>query len=91
MVKLPFDQEIVSENKVLRTFYQDTSDEEFKWHRDAEDRYVKAIEETDWKLQFDNKLPQKISSEYVFIPKGVYHRVIKGTGDLKVEIIMKEV
>jgi hypothetical protein len=89
MVKLPFNQNRLSENKVIRTFYQDTPDEELKWHRDAEDRYVKSIGETDWKLQFDNKLPQKISYEYVFIPKGVYHRVIKGTGDLKVEVIME--
>ena len=37
-------------------------------------------------IQIDNELPKQISGE-VFIPMGVYHRVIKGTGDLKIKLI----
>ena len=38
----------------------------------------------------DNELPIKLTEgkEY-FIPKGVYHRLIKGDGDLKVKIYLK--
>lgn len=82
---LPFKQTKINEKQVIRTFSQDTVDEEFKWHRDAEDRLVEILEPTDWQFQFDNKFPQKLEGT-LNIPKGVYHRVIKGTGDLKVKI-----
>jgi hypothetical protein len=82
---LPFKQEKINDKEVIRIFSQDTDDEEFKWHRDAEDRIVEILETTDWKFQFDNKLPQKLEGT-ITIPKGVYHRVIKGTNDLKVKI-----
>lgn len=82
---LPFEQIQVNEKQVIRTFSQDTIDEEFKWHRDDEDRLVEILEPTDWKFQFDNQLPQKLEGNLTIL-KGVYHRVIKGTGDLKVKI-----
>lgn len=84
---LPFEQKRLSKKKVVRTFSEDVPNEELKWHRDAEDRIVKVIGETDWKIQFDNCLPQVLTGE-VRIPAGIYHRVIKGTGNLKVEIRM---
>jgi len=84
---LPFEQKRLSKKNVVRTFSEDVPNEELKWHRDAEDRVVKVIGETDWKIQFDNYLPQVLEGE-VRIPAGVYHRVIKGTGNLKVEIRM---
>jgi hypothetical protein len=36
-------------------------------------------------IQLDNELPKIITGE-VFIPKGVYHRVIKGNGDLEIKL-----
>ena len=81
---LPFNEEQVSENEVIRTFKQDTDSKEFVWHRDREDRIVESIGNTDWKIQIDNELPKSLNN--VFIPKNIYHRVIKGTGDLKVKI-----
>jgi len=36
-------------------------------------------------IQLDDKLPQTLT-EKVYIPKGVYHRVIKGKGDLTVKV-----
>ena len=83
---LPFSQENIDE-KILRTFSSDVDDEELKWHFDLCDRKVKVIEGTNWKLQFDNQLPEKlIPNKDFFIPKGIYHRVIKGEGDLVVLI-----
>jgi hypothetical protein len=55
------------------------------WHRDREDRIIESIGDTDWKIQIDNELPKVIDK--AFIPMGVYHRVIKGTGDLKIKLI----
>ena len=82
---LPFKEQIVSNNVFIREFKQDTDSGEFMWHRDREDRIIESIGETDWKIQLDDELPKIIQGE-VFIPMGVYHRVIKGTGDLKIRL-----
>lgn len=76
------------EGYTIREFSQDTPSFEFVWHRDKEDRLVKAIGKTDWKVQLDNEVPMYLTE--VFIPKETYHRVIKGTGNLKVKIWQKE-
>lgn len=83
---LPFKEEIVSDNVFIREFRQDTDSGEFMWHRDREDRIIESIGETDWEIQLDDELPKVIQGE-IFIPMGVYHRVIKGTGDLKIKLI----
>ena len=82
---LPFQETKLSNNEFIRVFKQDTDSGEYMWHRDFEDRIVESIGETDWMIQIDNELPKQISGE-VFIPMGVYHRVIKGTGDLKIKL-----
>ena len=53
---------------------------------DKEDRIVQALHNTDWQFQLDNEFPQRLSENKLFIPKETYHRLIKGTGDLKVKI-----
>ena len=80
----PYKEIKVSENEFIREFSQETDSEELLWHRDHEDRIIKTIEKTDWMIQLDNELPKIINE--VFIPMGVYHRLIKGTGDLKIEL-----
>jgi hypothetical protein len=82
---LPFKEEVMSDNVFIREFKEDTDSGEFMWHRDREDRIIESIDETDWKIQLDDELPKVIQGE-VFIPMGVYHRVIKGTGDLKIRL-----
>jgi len=54
-------------------------------HRDREDRIIEPIEETNWGFQLDNELPKRIQGQ-IFIPKGVWHRAIKGSGDLKIKL-----
>ena len=85
-MSLPF-KETISGEKRIRVFTEETDSGEFKWHRDRVDRLVKVLEGNGWQLQLDNELPQilKEGEEYS-IPYGVYHRVIKGKGNLKVEI-----
>lgn len=72
---------------VLREFSQDISTLELVWHRDKEDRIVQALHSTDWKFQIDNDIPRELGTNQLFIPKETYHRLIKGTGNLKVKII----
>lgn len=59
---------------------------ELVWHRDREDRLVESTHNTDWKFQFDNEIPESLNNE-IFIKKGDWHRVIKGTGDLEIKVI----
>jgi hypothetical protein len=76
-----------TDNIIRRTFSESVDEHELTWHRDKSDRIVKLLSETDWMIQFDNELPRKMSiNETIEIPKNVYHRVIKGTGNLMVEI-----
>lgn len=82
---LPFQENKLNDNTFIREFKQDTDSGDYMWHRDREDRIIESIDETDWMIQIDNELPKKIE-EKVFIPMGVYHRVIKGTGDLKIKL-----
>lgn len=70
----------------FREFSPDVDEEELKWHRDYEDRYVTVLNENDWKYQEDNKLPQDLIGT-IFIPKGKWHRVIKGSTNLWVKIL----
>lgn len=70
----------------VREFSKNTSTFEFVWHRDREDRYVQTTHETDWKFQLDNKTPERLTENKLFIPKETYHRLIKGTGDLTLKI-----
>jgi hypothetical protein len=85
-MNFPFTQEQF-DGKIIRTFSSDVDSDELKWHYDLNDRIVNVVGGDNWLLQFDNQLPEKLTplKEY-FIPKGVYHRVIKGDGDLIVTI-----
>jgi hypothetical protein len=70
----------------VRTFTQDVGDFELVWHRDREDREISPLHPTDWKFQFDNNTPQTLLEGSLFIPKETYHRLIKGSGDLKLKV-----
>jgi hypothetical protein len=84
-MELPFNEEEVSKTIYLRTFYENVESGDLTWHRDREDRYIEPTHETNWVFQIDNELPQSITKK-IFVPKGVYHRLIKGKGDLILKI-----
>ena len=86
MNEFPFEEIKVEVNVFIRTFYNDVESGDLVWHRDREDRMIESIEKTNWTIQLDNQLPKEINSP-TFIPMGVYHRLIKGDGDLKLKII----
>ena len=82
----PFEQ-IEKDGKLIRIFLPDVDSEELKWHQDLNDRKVTIIEDGGWLFQMDDSLPNKLSiKEQLFIPKLSWHRVIKGKGNLVVEI-----
>lgn len=85
-MEFPFSQTF--ENDVIvRTFSEEVDSDELKWHYDLYERFVVCEHETDWMVQFDNHLPQPIKKgETIHVPPLLYHRVIKGTGDLTVKI-----
>jgi hypothetical protein len=87
MVKdsLPFKERNMPEGTYERVFSKSVNPSELKWHWDEEDRIIEALEKTDWLIQFDNEIPRLIEGE-IFIPKGVYHRVIKGSGSLRISV-----
>jgi len=85
-MEFPFEQQIV-EGKIRRVFSPDVESDELKWHQDLKDRKVTVLEDGGWEFQMDDGLPSKLFvAEQIFIPKFVWHRVIKGTGNLVVEI-----
>ena len=82
----PFQQEII-DNKIRRTFSPDVDLDELKWHQDLKDRKVTVIQDGGWSFQLEDSLPNKLQvAEQFWISKFVWHRVIKGHGDLIVEI-----
>jgi len=84
--KLPFVQEEKNGIKI-RLFKESINSGELKWHFDKQDRKVKVVKSNNWMLQMDNDIPKPLKEgQTIFIPKGVYHRVIKGSGDLIVKI-----
>lgn len=84
--KYPFTEEKIGDNVFIRRFSENSYSDELQWHYDMEDRIIESIGDTDWEFQFDNNLPGKIDGT-IFIPKGIWHRVIKGTGDLTIKLI----
>ena len=59
----------LSDNEFIRSFDKKDS-EDFVWHRDREDREIKIISGKDWKIQFENKLPETLEKDKTyFIPK----------------------
>ena len=81
----PYEDLEVTEKSKIRVFESNVDSGELHWHRDREDRIVEIIGTTDWQLQMDNELPKTMCGK-LFIPKEVWHRIIKGNGDLKVRI-----
>ena len=83
----PFIQEEYSINTVLRHFDPGAPDHLFKWHADDEDRWIESLNENDWQFQFDNELPVTLEpGKIIQIPKGIIHRLIKGSLPLSISI-----
>ena len=82
----PF-QQYIKEGKMVRVFTPEVDSDELKWHQDLKDRKVTVVEDGGWSFQMENSLPIKLcGAKQISISKFVWHRVIKGEGNLIVEI-----
>ena len=81
----PYTDIEVTDKYIIREFSENIDPIELLWHRDDENRTVEIIGETNWKVQLENQLPTSMNQP-IFIPKHEWHRVIKGTGTLKLKI-----
>lgn len=81
----PYKDIEVTNEYIIREFDDNIDPIELLWHRDNEDRTIEIIGKTDWKLQLENQLPTSINQP-IRIPRHEWHRVIKGTGTLKLKI-----
>ena len=81
----PYSDLEVTDSYIIREFFQDIDPIELLWHRDDENRTVEIIGKTDWMIQLENQLPISIN-EPIFIPKHMWHRVIKGTDSFRLKI-----
>lgn len=86
MNEFPFEEQKIEDNIFIRIFSNDIEYGDLVWHRDREDRVIESIGKTNWMIQLDNQLPKEINSP-IFIPMGMYHRLIKGDGELKLKLI----
>jgi isopropylmalate/homocitrate/citramalate synthase len=83
---LPFKQTIKDGVKT-RVFDKNIDDHELQWHRDERDRIVEVVKGSGWKFQMDDELPRTLKEGDRFtIPSEIYHRVIRGNGDLVIKI-----
>jgi quercetin dioxygenase-like cupin family protein len=81
-------QEVINNNSCLREFKLDVDNDELKWHRDEKDRYITILEGEDWQFQRDNELPFTLKKgDIIFIAKETYHRILKGSSNLLINII----
>ena len=82
----PF-QQYIKEGKMVRVFTTDAPADELKQHQDLKNRKVTVVEDGGWSFQIENELPIKLEdAKQIFIPKLAWHRVLKGSGNLIVEI-----
>jgi quercetin dioxygenase-like cupin family protein len=83
----PYQEVINKDNSRLREFKIDVDDDELKWHKDANNRYVTILEGEGWQFQRDNELPFTLKKgDTIFIAKETYHRVLKGSSNLLINI-----
>ena len=83
----PYIDEKLNNWTFLRTFKHDVLSEELVWHRDEKGRYIEVLEGKGWEIQFDNGLPKKLKKgDHLFIPAKTFHRIKRGTTDLKLKI-----
>ena len=84
---IPCLEEALDGHTVVRIFSKDVLSDELVWHRDRERRIVEVLEGSGWEIQVENRLPEPLVSGRLYdIPAYKYHRIRRGTEDLKVRI-----
>jgi quercetin dioxygenase-like cupin family protein len=83
----PYQEVINKNNSRLREFKIDIDSNELVWHKDEKDRHITILKGEGWQFQKDNELPLLLKEgDIIFIPKETYHRIIKGSSNLLINI-----
>lgn len=91
MSKFPFTQAQLGENKEVRRFSKDLSDQELVWHRDREDRIVRMVEGKGWYIQLDGQLPRRMRlGESYHIPAESWHRIMRREGATDLSVVVEK-
>tara|TARA_R100000908_G_scaffold64745_1_gene49785 strand:+ start:235 stop:507 length:273 start_codon:yes stop_codon:yes gene_type:complete len=90
-LKLPYKQLKIG-HTIFRLFYKkEDRNLYYKWHTDENSRNVWFLPFGKWQIQFDDDLPEKINPKGIYwIPKGLYHRLIRKSGILLCVIFEKD-
>lgn len=82
-----YSQKNIKNNIFERVFSTNVDSEELVWHRDRNNRVVEILEGDGWLLQMENELPKELRvGQKIEIHKETYHRIFKGSSDLKIRI-----
>ena len=81
----PYTDLEITEEYTIREFDENVDPIELLWHRDDEHRTLYLQGKTDWKIQLEDELPITFNQP-IFIPRHMWHRTIKGTGNLRIKI-----
>ena len=75
-------------NGFERVFLASVESSELHWHKDRCHRTVTVLEGEGWGLQMDNAMPYIMKQgDVVGIPRDTFHRLLKGSGDLRLLIV----
>ncbi len=86
-MKKPYTEILLENGNRFRVFEATVDTGDLVWHQDQNDRKIYVHESSNWQLQFDNKLPLALESGKVYsVPRDTWHRVIKGEGNLVLQI-----
>jgi len=78
----------VTQSVFERIFDLKDDNEELTWHTHDCSRFIKVLEGSGWKVQFDNELPKDIiPGTTIHINKNSYHRLLRGHSELVVRIV----
>lgn len=87
----PYSEIHPAKGLIIREFKHDVSSEDLEWHMDKNDRIITVLEGHGWMLQLETGLPFDLSSgESYKILKESWHRIIKGSDNLKILINEKD-
>ncbi len=87
MSKKPYTEILLENGSRYRVFSESVDNSDLVWHQDQCDRKVYVHESTGWEIQFDNNLPVVLEAGNVYtVPRDTWHRVIKGHGNLVIQI-----
>lgn len=83
----PYEEIQAFSDVFIRLFSPLVDDDDLIWHWDTEDRDITVLQGGNWLYEEKGKEPIKLVVGYRhLIPKGVWHRIIKGDDDLIIRL-----